>query len=248
MRLRWRSSTKRWPGEGVFLKRYKLGGFRSTSPWKTIVGVVADVRQMGLEVPARAEMYIPMEQWPTTSYFNPRDLAVRTSGDPLALAGSVREQIWAVDPDQPVAAVRTMEDILDAEVFQRRTQTLLIGAFAVLALIVASVGIYGVLSYAVSYLTREIGIRMALGAQRGSVLGMILRQGMLLAGIGCVVGIGLAYAWGGVMSSMLFGVEATDPATFVSVPVVLVAVALVASLIPARRATRVDPIVALRWE
>ncbi len=189
-----------------------------------------------------------MEQWPTAGYFNPRDLAVRATGDPLALAGAVREQIWTVDPAQPVAAVQTMESILDAEVFQRRTQTLLIGAFAALALIVASVGIYGVLSSAVSYMTREIGIRMALGAERGSVLGMILRQGMLLAGVGCVVGIGLAYAWGGVMSSMLFGVEARDPVTFVSVPVVLVAVALVASLIPARRATRVDPIVAVRCE
>ena len=208
-----------WLGEDILGKRYKLGGFDSTSPWKTIVGVVGDVRQMGLEVPARPEMYIPMEQWPTAGYFNPRDLAVRATGDPLALAGTVREQIWAVDPDQPVAAVRTMESILDAEVFQRRTQTLLIGAFAALALIVASVGIYGVLSSAVSYMTREIGIRLALGAERGSVLGMILRQGMLLAGVGCVVGIGLAYALGGVMSSMLFGVEARDPVTFVSVSV-----------------------------
>ena len=237
-----------WPGEDALGKRYKLGGFNSDSPWKTIVGVVADVRQMGLEVPARPEMYIPMEQWPSMRYFNPRDLAVRTSGDPLAMAGAVQAEIWEVDPDQPVAAVQTMGAILDAEVFQRRTQALLIGAFAVLALVVASVGIYGVLSYAVSYLTREIGLRMALGAERGSVLGMILRQGMLLAGVGCVVGIGLAYALGGVMSSMLFGVEATDPMTFVGVPVVLVAVALVASWIPARRATRVDPIVALRWE
>ena len=196
----------------------------------------------------RAQLYLPIDQDLNFSFFSPRNLAIRASGDPMTLAGVVQEEIWQVDPNQPIKEVRLLGAFIDDEVFQRRTQTLLLGAFAVLALIVASVGIYGVLSYAVSYLTREIGIRMALGAQRGSVLGMILGQGMLLVGIGCVVGIGLAYALGGVMSSMLFGVEATDPATFVSVPVVLVAVALVASLIPARLATRVDPIVALRWE
>ncbi len=234
-----------WPGEDPIGQR--IGGFGAAS-WFTVVGIAGDVRGMGLEAPVRAQLYLPIDQDLNFSFFSPRNLAIRASGDPMTLAGVVQEEIWQVDPNQPIKEVRLLGAFIDDEVFQRRTQTLLLGAFAVLALIVASVGIYGVLSYAVSYLTREIGIRMALGAQRGSVLGMILGQGMLLVGIGCVVGIGLAYALGGVMSSMLFGVEATDPATFVSVPVVLVAVALVASLIPARLATRVDPIVALRWE
>ena len=237
-----------WAGEDPIGKRFKIGGFRSTEAWKTIVGVVGDVRQMGLEVPARPEMYIPMEQFPSSGFFNPRDLVIRTAGAPLALAASVREQVWAVDPNQPISYVRSMEEILDGEVFERRTETLLLGGFSLLALIVASVGLYGVLSYAVSHMKKEIGIRMALGAEQGAVLGMVLRQGMTLAAIGCGVGLALAYVLGGVMSSMLFGVEATDPLTFVSVPLVLVSVALVASLIPARRATKIDPIVALRYE
>ena len=234
-----------WPGEDPIGRR--IGGFTGNA-WFTIVGIAGDVRGMGLEAPVRAQLYLPVDQDLNFSFFSPRNLAIRASGDPMALAGVVQEEVWQVDPNQPIKEVRLLGAFIDDEVFQRRTQTLLLGAFAVLALIVASVGIYGVLSYAVSYLTREIGIRMALGAQRGSVLGMILGQGMLLVGIGCVVGIVLAYALGGVMSSMLFGVEATDPVTFVSVPALLVVVALVASLIPARRATRVDPIVALRWE
>ena len=234
-----------WQGEDPIGKRINRS---AGQPWLTIVGIVGDVRGMGLEVPVRAQMYRPVYQDLNFSFFSPRNLAIRTAVDPLSLAAAVRDQVWAVDAGQPIAEVRLLGAFLDDEVFQRRTQTLLLGALSVLALVVAAVGLYGVLPYAVSYLTREIGIRMALGAERGTVLGMILRQGMGLAAMGCAIGLGLAYVLGGVMSSMLFGVEATDPMTFLSVPVVLVAVALLASLIPARRATKVDPMVALRYE
>jgi putative ABC transport system permease protein len=233
-----------WPNEDALGKRFKYGPPQSAEPWTTIVGIVGDVKQMGLDVPARAEMYVPYRQMTSA----PRDLAIRVAGNPLALAEAVRREIRAVDPEQPVANIRTMEDILDEEVSHRRVQTTLLGAFAALALVLASVGIYGVLSYAVAQRTQEIGLRMALGAQRRQVLRMVLRQGLRLAVVGAAIGIAAGLGLTRLMSSLLFGVGATDPVTFVAVPLALIAVAAVASGIPALRATRVDPMSALRYE
>jgi putative ABC transport system permease protein len=233
-----------WPNQDALGKRFKYGPSSSREPWITIVGIAGDVRQMGLDVPARAEMYLPYRQ----GYYAPRDLAMRVGGNPMALAEAVRREIRAVDPEQPVANIRTMEDILDEEVSHRRVQTTLLGAFAALALVLASVGIYGVLSYAVAQRTQEIGLRMALGAQRPQVLRMVVSQGLRLAVAGAAIGIAAGLGLTHLMSSLLFGIRATDPVTFVAVPLALIAVAAVASGIPALRATRVDPMSALRYE
>jgi putative ABC transport system permease protein len=169
-------------------------------------------------------------------------------GDPLNLVGAIRREVHAIDPEQPVAAVRTMNDWIDRSVATPRYNTLLLGLFAVVALLLATTGIYGVMSYVVGQRTHEIGIRMALGARRWNVLGLVLRQGMVLVLIGVVLGLFGAFAVTRVMSSLLFGVTAKDPFTFAVVAVLLAVVAFVACYLPARRATKVDPLVALRYE
>jgi predicted permease len=236
-----------WTNENALDKRYKLGDIASPAPWITIVGIVADVKQMGLEVPAKAEMYFPGRQ--AAEFWNaPQDLVIRTAGDPLKLAAAVRHEITAVDPNQPVSNVQTMDEIVGTEVSDRRMQMLLLGSFAILALVLASVGIYGVLSYAVAQRTREIGLRMALGAQRGEILRMVLREGMGLALAGLAAGMVTALALARLMSSLLFGVKANDPATFGAVSLLLLAVASLACWVPARRAVKIDPMAALRYE
>jgi len=236
-----------WPNEDALGKRFKLGPPDSTRPWLTIVGIVGDARQMGLDVPVKAEMYFPCQQidvfWASPSY-----LAIRTSGDPMSVVAAVRREVWAVDKDQPISNVRTMEEILGEEVSPRHLQMSLLAGFAALALLLASLGIYGVLSYVVTQRTPEIGLRMALGAQPRDVLRMVVGQGMLLAILGVVIGVAAAVALTRVMSSLLFGVSATDVSTFVSVSLVLMAVSLAASYLPARRAMKVDPMIALRYE
>jgi putative ABC transport system permease protein len=232
---------KFWPNENPLGKRFRFG---NTEPWISIVGVVGDVRQAGLDTAPKAELYLPAAQAQDLANW----LAVRTEKDPGRLAVAVREAIRAVDPDSPIAEVSSMEEILDREVFQRRVHKLLLAVFAGVALLLASIGVYGVLSYLVSQRTQEIGIRMALGASPAEVLRSVLGQGIALGAAG--VGIGMLAALGvtRVLSKLLFGVTPTDPATFVLVAVVLLGIAAAASCIPALKAMRVDPIEALREE
>jgi putative ABC transport system permease protein len=207
-----------------------------------IIGVVGDIRERSLNTPPFAAMYLPTRQ------VGRSNLVVRVQGDPLNLVGAIRREVHAIDPEQPVAAVRTMNDWIDRSVATPRYNTLLLGLFAVVALLLATTGIYGVMSYVVGQRTHEIGIRMALGARRWNVLGLVLRQGMVLVLIGVVLGLFGAFAVTRVMSSLLFGVTAKDPFTFAVVAVLLAVVAFVACYLPARRATKVDPLVALRYE
>jgi putative ABC transport system permease protein len=174
--------------------------------------------------------------------------AVRTDGDPLLMASSIRGVLKQIDKNIPLARVMTMEETVSNSIAQPRLETILLGLFGALALILASVGIYGVLAYSVNQRTSEIGIRMALGASRSSVLGMVLSQGLRLAGIGMALGFVLAIALTRLMASILFAVSPTDPATFAVVFLVLASIAMLACYLPARRATKVDPLVALRYE
>jgi putative ABC transport system permease protein len=209
-----------------------------------IVGIVQDIRFEGLDRDPRPEIYVPYKQAPLRFM----TLAIRTEADPLDLVSSVRSQVLSVDPDLPVFKVMSMEQLLGDSVAQPRFNMYLFGVFAATALLLAAVGIYGLMSYTVGQRTHEIGIRMAMGARVNDVLRLVVRQGMVLAVAG--LGVGLCVAWGltRVLSSFLFGVTATDPLTFVGVSVLLSLVALVAIFIPAYRATRVDPLTALRYE
>ena len=214
-------------------------------PWITIVGIVGDVRQAGLDQPARPEIYFPYQQW---DYFAPSYLAVRTTGDPMSVANAVREQVWAVDKDQPVLSVMPLETMLADYLAPRELQSSLLGGFAGFALLLAALGIYAVLAFSVAQRTQEIGVRVALGAQPRDILRAILKQGLSLAGLGVGLGVAGALALSQVLASLLFGVSATDPLTLSGAVLVLLLVAAAACYIPARRAMRVDPIVALRYE
>jgi predicted permease len=236
-----------WPGEDPSGKRLKIGPVDSPNPWATVAGVVGDVRQSGFYGDQNFEIYVPYAQ-ERRGFVAPRDLVVRTTGDPASLAGAVRQAVWAVDKDQPISNVKTMDQALAASVSRERFQTLLLALFATLALVLACVGLYGVISYAVVQRTHEIGVRMALGAQASDVLRLVINQGMLLTLIGLVIGIAGAFAVTRVMTEMLYGITATDPLTFAGVPLVLGVIALLACYIPARRATKVDPLIALRYE
>jgi predicted permease len=210
----------------------------------TIVGVVGTVKQYGLETDGKIATYFPQQQQPVNGMF----LSVRTSSDPAALSGAVVREIHAVDPDVAVYGIRTMQDRLYDSLARQRFASTLLGAFAAFALLLAAVGIYGVMSYLVTQSTHDIGLRVALGAQPGNILGLVVRRGMELAAIGILSGLAGAAALTRVMASLLFGVSATDAVTFGAVAVLLAAVAFAATVVPARRATRVDPMVALREE
>jgi putative ABC transport system permease protein len=233
---------KVFPGEDPLGKRITV--WRDEKFMREIVGVVGDVKPSGLDAENEPQIYVPHAQDP----WGVMSLVVRTKGEPTVLAGAVRSAVLALDKDQPVYDVKTMEDVVAASVASRRTPMLLFTVFAGVALLLAAVGIYGVISYSVTQRTHEIGIRMALGAQTTDVLKMIVRQGMALSLVGVLTGLLAAFALTRVMSGLLFGVSATDPVTFAAVSVLLAAVALLASYIPARRATKVDPMVALRYE
>ncbi|HET6972443.1 MAG TPA: ABC transporter permease [Pyrinomonadaceae bacterium] len=238
-----------WPGENALGRRFKVGDpDEPGKQWKQIVGIVADIRQMGLDEPAKAEMYLPYQQITDWPGYIPRDLAIRTTGDTSNLAGAVRQIIREIDPDQPVSNVATMAEVLGTEAGQRRMGMIMLVGFASLALLLASLGIYGVLAYFVTQHTNEIGVRQALGATPRNILLLVLKKGMGLTLVGVAIGLVASFALTRLMSSLLFGVTASDPLTFATVPLVLVMVALLACYIPARRATKVDPLVALRYE
>ena len=209
-----------------------------------IVGIAADVREEGLAAIPVPEFYVPTAvHAPQTAY-----LAVRTDRDPMFFVTAVRSQVLTIDRDQPVSEIRTMDDVLEITLGQRRLTMLLLGSFAGVALLLAVVGMYGVIAYSVAQRTQELGIRQALGAQQGDILQLVLSQGLGLALVGVAIGVAGAFALTRVMKNLLFHVTATDPATFVTIALLIMIVALLASYIPARRAMRVDPMVALRYE
>jgi putative ABC transport system permease protein len=232
-----------FPGEEPIGKRINLGNPQS-DPWRTIIGVVKDVHDEGLDTDPYPQMYSPLAQFPA----NAMTLVARTGGDPLALAPNIRGELAAIDRDQPLTNLRTMEQVMSQSISRQRFNMTLIAIFSVVGLILATVGIYGVMSYSVTQRTHEIGIRMALGAQARDVLKLVVGQGMLLALVGVGAGLVIAFGLTRVMSSLLFGVSATDPLTFGAVALLLAAVAALACFIPARRAMKVDPMVALRYE
>jgi ABC-type antimicrobial peptide transport system permease subunit len=213
--------------------------------WIEVVGVVGHAKQDGLDSDARVQLYLPFAQAADRSQLS---LAVRGAGDPERLLPLVREAVRAVDRDQPVADARTLAARVDASVGPRRLSATLLGLFAALALVMACLGLYGVMTYMVAQRAREMGVRLALGAARGTVLALVLRQGLALAGVGGAVGLAGALALSGLLRSQLYGVRAADPVTLVAVVALLGGVAFLATLVPARRATRVAPATALRGD
>ncbi len=234
-----------WPGEDAVGKRIKLEG--PEEPWRSIIGVVEDVKLERLEAESIREYYLPYSQdpWNLSSTMT---FVVRTDGGPLDIAGAVRDEVRAVDKDLPVYNVKSMDEIYEMAMAGRRFNTLLLGVFAAIALILSAVGIYGTISYSVTQRTREIGIRMAMGAQASDVLKMVMRQGMKLIAIGLSAGLASSLALTRLMESLLFGVDAIDPSAFALVSIVLAAVAAAACYVPARRASRVEPLTALRHD
>jgi len=225
-------------------KRFLWGQPGKDEKWITIVGVVADTRLYGLDNPARLEVYSPYRQRPSADM----SLVVRSAVDPASLTSSIRAAVAAIDKDQPLFDIHTMQQLVDDSISTRRLTLVLLGIFSALALILAAIGIYGVMAYSVALRTQEIGIRMALGAQQKDVLRLVLGQGARIAFFGVAIGLATAAALARLLSSLLFSVSASDPFTFATVAALLVAVALLACYIPARRALRVDPIIALRYE
>jgi putative ABC transport system permease protein len=238
-----------WPGANPLGRRLRLGsGAKNDRPWLIVVGVVAHVKNYGVDQESRVETFVPNRQDPLGFAI----LVLRTRGDPAALASAARDVVRSVDADVPVFSVRPLADVVAEEYVAKRVSAQLLGAFAVLALLLAAVGIYGVMSWAVTQRTQEIGVRVALGAGRADILRMVLTHGMRLAGIGLAVGLGLAFILARgldhALGTLLFGVSPTDPPTFSAVPVVLGVVALLACVLPARRALGVDPVRALHYE
>ena len=232
------AAKKYFPGEDPVGRIVNVNGDR------TIVGVVGDIYQTSLETAPRTEAYVPVGQGRTLG----GDLIVRTSGDPNAVVPAVRAAVLSVLPDVPLRNVRTMNEVIARQVAQRRFNMLLLGLFGVLGLVISAVGIYGVMAYVVAQREREIGVRMALGASRGAVVGMIMRSAAILVAIGLVIGGVAAWSLGSTAKAFLFKIDVTDPRVYATAIGVLVAAALLASVIPARRAASVDPLVALRAE
>jgi putative ABC transport system permease protein len=234
-------SQRFWPDQDPLGKQVKFVEDGSTA---IVVGVVGDAKHYWLEDQPKPQMYGSYTQQP--GYF--ATVVIRTTVEPLALTESVRQAVWKVDADQPMWKIRTVEFLVDRSVANRKFLMALMGIFASLALVLTMIGLYGVISYLVNQRTQEIGIRMALGAQMGDILRLVLKQGMLLVLLG--VGLGLAASWmlTRLMVRLLYEVSATDPLTFVTISSLLIVVAFLACYLPARRATKVDPLVALRYE
>ena len=230
-----------FPNEEALGKRLIIWSGIRNEPYE-IIGIVGDTRYQSLQGEPSATMYVPTRE---LLFVN---LVIRTQGDPLSLVGGVRKEVNALDPDQPIAAIRPMTEWVAMSAAGARYRTTLLGLFALLAMILAATGIYGVMSYSVAQRTQEIGVRMALGARPLDVLKLVVRQGMMLALIGVIVGLAGALALTRVMSSLLFGVTERDPITFVAVAALLIVVAFISCFVPAHRATKVDPLIALRYE
>jgi predicted permease len=235
-----------WPGQTAVGKRLRTGGFdaRADTPWMTVIGVVGRIKQDALDADSRMALYRAHAQFPSRGM----NVVLRTEGDPEGTAAVVRRQIRALDPDLPIYNLRTMSSRVSESLAGRRFSTLLLALFACLALCLATIGTYGTISYLVAHGTREIGIRMALGASPRGVRALVVRQGMLMAAVGLGIGLAGAFALTRFMQALLFGVAAADPLTFAAIPLLLALVAVAASYIPARRAARIDPVVALRAE
>ena len=228
---RWTAHSDRLPGSAA-----------APTPWSTIVGVIGDVRHSGLEATPSPEMYMPSVQGPPSNPF----IVVRTAGDPAALATSVRTAVQEVDRTIAVYDIRTMAQVRSESVSQRRFVLILVGAFGMLALLMAAVGVYGVMALVVSERTPEIGIRLALGAQPGGVLRLVVGQGIMLAAAGIVIGVAAAAALAPLLGTQLYGVGTLDPPTLFGVPALLLSIAIIACWLPARRAMKIDPVNALR--
>jgi putative ABC transport system permease protein len=244
-----------WPNENPIGKKLKQGWPESNTPWREVVGVVADVKLNGVTQETPLHVYLPLTQVPDGSLF----LAVRTKIEPESLTASVQAALREVEPDLPLYQVRTMDEVFQRAILVQRAAMILLSAFALVSVLLAAVGIYGVVSWGVVQRTREMGLRMALGAQRVDVLWLILRRNMLLVVAGVCLGLFGAFTLtraltnilsqgGADRAPLLFGVSALDPMTFVAVPVLLSLVALLACIVPARKATKVDPMVVLRYE
>jgi putative ABC transport system permease protein len=239
-----------WPGESPIGKR--VGVYRGRGPmvrsargewvWREIVGVVRGTRHFGIEAPAKPEVYVPHTQAPSPFMV----LVVRTQGDPASLIPLVRREVAAVDPQQALFAFQTMDDLLATAGSRRRFQTSLLAAFAALALLLAAIGVYGVMAYTVAQRTREIGLRLALGARPRDVVAMMLRKGLLMTLTGMACGLAGAVGLSRLLTNLLFGVSALDVPTFAAVSALLLLVAALAAYIPSRGAARVDPLMALR--
>jgi putative ABC transport system permease protein len=231
-----------WPGQDPIGRRMHLGGPQSKNPWMTVVGVVNDVRTERLEDQPRPLVYRPLKQVTNLSL----SIVLKTDGDPQSLAQSLAAQVRAVDPDQPTYGVRTMEELVQYATASRRFSTQLLGAFAVLALALAAIGIYGVMAFVVGQRTREIGIRIALGARPDAVVRLVLGQALTLAAAGVAAGVVAAALATRLLSGLLFEVRSTDPMTYGLIAALLGSTAALAAWRPARRAAAVDPIQALR--
>jgi predicted permease len=233
-----------WPNEDPLGKRIRFGGIdaNAAAPWLAVVGVVGNIKQYTLDGDSRIALYLAHGQ----SSSRAMNVVLRTGGNPAALASAVRQAVRAIDPDLPVYNVRTMAERVEESLARRRFAMLLLTLFAVIALGLSTIGIYGVIAYLVAQGTRELGIRMALGCTPHGVLGLVVRHGMGIALAGVAVGVAGAFALTRFMGSLLFGVKASDPLTFTFVPVLLAAAALIASYIPGRRASRIDPMISLR--
>jgi putative ABC transport system permease protein len=234
-----------FPQQDPVGKRLQTGDYSPNGPWLTIVGVVADVKYSGLNEPTQPTLYTSFQQ---NLWWRSMFLVVKAGGDPLGLVNAVRNEVWALDRDLPVSQIKTMDQLMSDAVAEPRAYTLLLGALGAVALLLAAVGIYGVMAYAVTQRTHEIGVRMALGAQSGAVLRLVVGAGMKLALLGMAIGLLAAFALTRLMSKLLFDVSATDPVTFALIALLLMGVALLSCYLPARRATKVDPIAALRCE
>jgi putative ABC transport system permease protein len=233
-----------WPGDRAVGRRLKFGGHTSDNPWMEVVGVVGHVKNYGVDEKSRVELYLPWAQSPVGAF----TLIARTDGDPASLSSALRAGVRAADPELPLYSISTMNELVAERTAQRRLAVLLISVFAALALTLSAVGIYGVMSYTVTQRTQEIGVRMALGAAHTDILRMVFRSGTALALLGIAIGLLVAFGLARLMTALLFETSAADPPTFSVVPVLLMAVALLACYLPARRATRVDPLSALRYE
>jgi putative ABC transport system permease protein len=240
-----RSLAERYfPGQDPIGRQIKFGEPSYAAPWATIIGIVADVRYNAFERQIVPALYEPYSQ----AALSETHLLIRTSGDPNSLIPTVRARIAGIDPDLPVYEAETLERSISEATIGLGYVAVMMTVLGAIALVLACVGIYGVMSYAVAERTHEIGIRLALGARRGEVMRLILRHGLVLAGIALAIGLPLSLGLSRLLASLVFGVSASDPATFAGVSALLLVVALAACYFPARRAMRVDPVIALRYE